>query len=48
VIEKSREFTLAPWRPALERSLGQQVFGVMRDDGVSWILGRSRGGPSIS
>jgi type IV secretory pathway VirD2 relaxase len=48
VIEKSREFTLVPWRPALERSLGKQVSGVVRGDSVSWTLGRQRGGPSIS
>ena len=48
VIEKSREFTLAPWRPVLERNLGQQVSGVLRDNTVSWTLGRSRGGPSVS
>jgi type IV secretory pathway VirD2 relaxase len=47
VIEKSREFTLVPWRPILERNLGQSVSGIMRDDTISWTLGRQRGGPSI-
>jgi type IV secretory pathway VirD2 relaxase len=47
VIEKSREFTLVPWRPVLERSLGQSVSGIMRDDMISWTLGRQRSGPSI-
>jgi type IV secretory pathway VirD2 relaxase len=48
VIEKSREFTLVPWRPVLERSLGKQVFGIVRGETVSWTLSRQRGGPSIS
>lgn len=47
VIEKSREFTLVPWRPVLERSLGKQVSGIVRWEGVSWSIGRQRGGPSI-
>ena len=48
VIEKSREFTLVPWRPALERSLGKQVSGIARGDAISWSIGRQRGGPSVS
>ena len=48
VIEKSREFTLVPWRLVLERSLGKQVAGIARGDTISWTLGRQRGGPSIS
>ncbi len=43
VIEKSREFTLVPWRPVLDRHIGQQVSGVMRDGGVSWTIGRQKG-----
>lgn len=48
VIEKSREFTLVPWRPVLERSLGRQVSGIARGETISWTLGRQRSGPSIS
>lgn len=48
VIEKSREFTLVPWWPVLERNLGQQVSGVPRGDSVCWTFGRTRGGQSIS
>lgn len=48
VIEKAREFTLVPWRPVLERHLGKQVSGIVRDDSISWTLGRQRGGPSVS
>src|SRR3546814_13147562 len=32
LIEKSREFTLVPWRPALERHLDKQVSGIMRSE----------------
>ncbi len=48
VIEKSREFTLVPWRPVLERNLGKQVSGIARGETISWTLGRQRSGPSIS
>jgi hypothetical protein len=43
LIEKSREFTLVPWRPVLERSAGKNVSGIVRDGGISWTIGRSRG-----
>lgn len=48
LVEKSREFTLVPWRPVLERHLGKQVTGVMRGEGISWTVGRQRGGPGVS
>jgi len=48
LVENSREFTLVPWRPVLERHIGKQVSGVMRGDGISWTIGRQRGGPNIS
>jgi hypothetical protein len=48
VIEKSHEFTLVPWRPVLDRQIGKPVAGIMREGGISWTLGRQRGGPSIS
>jgi hypothetical protein len=47
VIEKSREFSLVPWRPALEQAVGKQVSGIMRDGGISWTIGRGRTGPEI-
>ncbi|MDD4616380.1 MAG: relaxase/mobilization nuclease RlxS [Alphaproteobacteria bacterium] len=43
VIEKSREFTLVPWRPVLEKNIGKQVSGIMRGDGISWTIGKQRG-----
>ncbi len=48
LVEKSREFTLVPWRPVLDHHVGRSVSGIMRGDGISWSFGRGRGGPSIS
>ncbi len=48
VIERTRDFTLVPWRPVLERQVGKSVSGLMRGDGISWSIGRGRSGPSIS
>ncbi|WP_454882618.1 relaxase/mobilization nuclease RlxS [Sphingomonas oryzagri] len=48
LIERAHDFTLVPWRPALERQIGKPVSGIMREAGVSWTIGRERGGPSIS
>jgi type IV secretory pathway VirD2 relaxase len=47
VIERSRDFTLVPWRAVLERQLGKPISGILRDDGVTWTMGRARGGPAI-
>ena len=47
LIERSRDFTLVPWRPVLERQVGKSVSGIMRRDGINWTIGRGRGGPSI-
>lgn len=47
VIETSREFTLAPWRPMLERHIGKPVSGVLRGDGITWSIGRGRSGPAL-
>lgn len=48
LIEKSREFTLVPWRPVLDRHVGKTVSGRIRGDGISWTIGRGRSGPTIS
>lgn len=47
LVEKAKAFTLVPWKPALERHIGKDIAGAMRDRGVSWTIGRERGGPSI-
>jgi type IV secretory pathway VirD2 relaxase len=48
LVERSRDFVLVPWRPVLERQIGKPVSGLVREGGVSWTIGRGRGGPSIS
>ena len=48
LIERSRDFTLVPWRPVLERHIGKTVSGIMRGGGINWTIGRQRSGPSIS
>jgi type IV secretory pathway VirD2 relaxase len=48
LVENSKEFTLVPWRPVLERQLGREVSGIMRGSGtISWTFGRERKGPEI-
>jgi hypothetical protein len=48
VVENSREFTLVPWRPVLERLIGREISGIMRRSGsISWTFGRERRGPEI-
>jgi hypothetical protein len=37
VIEKSREYTLVPWRPVMDRRRGQSIIGrASRGGGISW------------
>lgn len=43
VVEKSKEFTLVPWRPVIDRQLGREVSGIMQGGSVSWQLGRQQG-----
>lgn len=48
LIERSRDFTLVPWRPVLERHVGKPVVGIMHESGINWTLGRQRSGPGVS
>lgn len=48
VVERSRDFTLVPWRDVLERNIGKAASGIVRTDGISWQFERGRGGPSVS
>lgn len=48
LVERSRDFTLVPWRDLLERNIGKTATGIMRPDGISWQFGRGRAGPVIS
>jgi len=43
IIEKSKEFTLVPWRAALERQRGKSVSGIVRGASVSFDFGKKRG-----
>lgn len=43
VIERAKDFTLVPWREALERQRGKSVSGLLRGKTVSWRFGRGRG-----
>ncbi len=43
ILEKSKEFTLVPWRPALERQLGKTVSGRLSGSGISFDVSRKRG-----
>jgi hypothetical protein len=48
LVERSREFSLVPWRPELERAIGREIAGRIRSSGgISWTLGRERTGPQI-
>ena len=48
LVERSRDFTLVPWRNELERHVGKSASGIVRAAGISWTFGRARGGPAIS
>lgn len=48
LVERSRDFTLVPWRDVLDRNIGKAASGIMRADGISWQFGRGRSGPPIS
>jgi hypothetical protein len=44
LVERSRDFTLVPWRDVLDRNLGKAASGIMRGEGISWRFGRGRSG----
>ncbi len=43
LVENAQEFTLVPWRPVIERSLGREIVGLVTEGGISWQIGRDRG-----
>ncbi len=47
IVEKAKDFTLVPWRKALEARRGMEISGIMRRGGVFWSFGKSRGGPVL-
>ena len=46
MLDDGMGFSLVPWKPVIERQLGQTVSAVMRGSGVSWDMGRQRA-PSV-
>ncbi len=42
IVEKSHEFTLVPWRPVIDRRLGQEVSGIVQGGSISWQLEQRR------
>jgi hypothetical protein len=44
MIENAHGFELVPWRPSLDRHLGEPVSGIIKSGGgIEWSLGRNRG-----
>jgi len=43
VIEKSKEFTLVPWRETMDRNLGRSISGAVKGQTISWTLTKGRG-----
>ncbi|BBF80265.1 DUF3363 domain-containing protein [Asticcacaulis excentricus] len=43
VVERAKDFALVPWRPVLDKHIGQEVSGLMREGGINWTIGRARG-----
>src|SRR3546814_16213104 len=44
LVERSRDFTLGPWRDVLERPVGKSASGIIQADGLNWHFGRARVG----
>ena len=42
MLDNGMGFTLVPWRPVVERRLGQQVSAIMRGQSITWQLERGR------
>ncbi|MEJ5030227.1 relaxase/mobilization nuclease and DUF3363 domain-containing protein [Comamonas sp. MYb69] len=43
MLDDGMGFSLVPWRPVIERLLGQQIAVIVRGGGVSWGVGPQRG-----
>ena len=46
MLDDGMGFRLVPWKPVIEKRLGQKVVATVRGDGVSWEIGRHQG-PTI-
>jgi len=47
MLDDGLGFSLVPWRPVIERRLGQTLSAVVRGEQVVWQLGRQRGLPAL-
>ncbi len=47
MLDDGLGFSLVPWKPVIEKKLGQPLAATVRGAGVSWELGWQRG-PSIA
>lgn len=43
MLDDGMGFSLVPWRPVLEKRMGQTVGGIVRGNNVSWEFGRQKG-----
>ena len=43
VIERTKDFTLVPWRPVMDRNLGKALSGRISAGGISWDVTKQRG-----
>ncbi len=42
ILDDGLGFTLVPWKPVVERRLGQQVSAIIRGQSITWQVGRVR------
>ena len=43
MLEDGVGFSLVPWRPFIDKRIGQTLSAVVRGDHASWEVGRQRG-----
>ncbi len=46
MLDDGMGFSLVPWKPVIERKLGQEIAAMVRGSAVSWEIGRQRS-PSV-
>ncbi len=42
MLDDGMGFSLVPWKPVIEKKLGQQIAVTVRGGSVSWEMGRQR------
>lgn len=43
LVERSKEFTLVPWREVLTKHIGKDISGIHREHGTNWSMSRGLG-----